>query len=459
MTHDLVVVSNRLPIDLDEETGTWRPAPGGLVAALGPVLRGSGACWVGWPGAADVAFAPFAMDDLTVVSVALSQQDLVEYYEGFANDTVWPLYHDVIVAPSFHREWWDRYRDVNERFAETAASAVSYGGTVWVHDYQLQLVPEFLRARRPDLRIGYFNHIPFPESTLFAQLPWRRQVLHGLLGADLIGFQRAADAGNFLSSVRRLLGYRTNGPEVVIPGSSRRVTARHVPISIDAAGCDALAREPAILARARDIRGGLGNPAFVLSGADRLDYTKGIAHRLKAFGELLDDGRLAVDQVSMMLIASPSRERVPSYQNTRGEIELLVGRINGTHQQLGRPPITYLHQALSREEMVALYRATDVMLVTALRDGMNLVAKEYVASRVDEDGVLVLSEFAGAADELRGAILINPHDIDGLKDAIMAAISMPQAERRRRMRQLRRRLWEHDVRDWAGNFLTALRSR
>ncbi|WP_194398132.1 alpha,alpha-trehalose-phosphate synthase (UDP-forming) [Microbacterium atlanticum] len=459
---DLVVVANRLPVDrvVDAEgEQRWRRSPGGLVTALEPVMRRSDGAWVGWPGQPDIEVAPFEFEGTHLVPIALSADEVEKYYEGMSNDTFWPLYHDVIAEPRYRRVWWDTYVRVNRRFAEATAAVAAQGGTVWVQDYQLQLVPQMLRDMRPDLTIGYFHHIPFPAYGLYSQLPWRKQVLEGLLGADVIGFQRVADAGNFARAVRRQLRYDTKATGITVPnadGTTRRALAKAFPISIDASSYIELARREDVRARAREIRESLGNPKRILLGVDRLDYTKGIRHRMKAFGELLEDGRISVEDVTLVQVASPSRERVEAYMQLRDEIELTVGRINGDHDTMGHTAIRYLHQAYPREEMVALFLAADVMLVTALRDGMNLVAKEYVASRIDNRGVLVLSEFAGAADELPSAIRINPHDIDGMKDAIMRAIDMPAAEQGRRMRALRRKVIESDVARWSQSFLDAL---
>jgi trehalose 6-phosphate synthase/phosphatase len=459
--YEMVVVSNRLPVDYVGGEGAdtqWRASPGGLVTALEPIMRAADGAWVGWTGVADREFEPFVHDGISIVPVPLSADEVEEYYEGFSNDTLWPLYHDVIAPPRFHREWWDAYVRVNRRFADAAARAASEGAVVWVQDYQLQLVPRMLREMRPDLVIGFFNHIPFPAYGIYSQLPWRRQVLDGLLGADVIGFQRAADAGNFARAVRRLFGYRTRGTVIDVPEGDgvRHVVARHFPISIDVAAFESLARRPDVQERARQIRKSLGDPDIVMLGVDRLDYTKGIRHRIKAFGELLRDGRLTVEEATLVQVASPSRERVDTYRQLRDEIELLVGRLNGDHSTLGHAAISYLHHGYPREEMVALYLAADVMLVTALRDGMNLVAKEYVASRYDDDGVLLLSEFTGASDELRQAVLVNPHDIEGLKDSMVEAARMPKRERARRMRALRRRVKENDVANWSATFLETL---
>jgi trehalose 6-phosphate synthase len=423
------------------------------------MMRNVNGAWVGWAGQPDTEMEPFENGGIDLIPVPLSASEVAEYYEGFANDTIWPLYHDVIAPPQYHREWWDAYETVNRRFAEAAVAAVAQDGTVWVHDYQLQLVPQMVRELRPDVTIGYFHHIPFPAHGLYAQLPWRDQVLRGLLGADVIGFQRAQDATYFLTAVRRRLRYEVKGSHVTVvanDGSTRTAVARAFPISIDTAPYIELAQREDVKARAAEIRASLGNPARILLGVDRLDYTKGIRHRIKAYGELLAEGRLKVEDVTLVQVASPSRERVDAYVHLRDEIELAVSRINGDTDTMGHTAIRYLHQGYPREEMVALYLAADVMLVTALRDGMNLVAKEYVATRADNRGVLVLSEFTGAADELRQAVRVNPHDIEGVKDAIMTAVEMSPSEQSRRMRSLRRRVLDNDVDAWSSSFLKAL---
>lgn len=461
--YDFVTVANRLPVDLtvaDDGTVHSERAPGGLVTALAPIMQENEGAWVGWPGAAELELEPFDADGIHLVPVPLSEQDIEYYYEGFSNDTLWPLFHDVIAPPAFHREWWEAYRQVNERFAAATAEVAAEGATVWVHDYQLQLVPALLRARRPDLRIGYFHHIPFPPWEIFAQLPWRAPLVRGLLGADLLGFQRGSDASNFLRNVRRLTDLRVSGQLVTIPDEqgapARQVRAAAFPISIDSKAFDRLARTPEVQARAAEIRADLGDPKTLLLGVDRLDYTKGIRHRIKAYGELVAEGRMPAGEAVLVQVASPSREKVRAYMELREEVELLVGRINGEVGEIGSPAIEYLHHSYPMEEMAALYTAADVMLVTSLRDGMNLVAKEYVAARASDDGVLVLSEFTGAADELSGAVLVNPHDIEGLKDAIEYAANLPLKDARRRMRRLRRRVLEDDVAKWSEKFLGTL---
>lgn len=467
---DFVVVANRLPVDqerLPDGTVNWKRSPGGLVTALEPLLRKRRGAWIGWPGVVDDDVAqqdaPIAQDDLQLYPVRLSAADVAQYYEGFSNATLWPLYHDVIVKPAYHREWWERYVDVNRRFAEAASRAAAQGGTVWVQDYQLQLVPKMLRELRPDLTIGFFLHIPFPPVELFMQLPWRTEIIEGLLGADLVGFHLAGGAQNFLILSRRLVGVETSRGAVGVRSrfgevqlDDRKVRVGAFPISIDSSELDRAGRDRNIRRRAREIRAELGNPRKILLGVDRLDYTKGIDVRLKAFNELLDEGRAKRDDTVLVQLATPSRERVESYQILRNDIERQVGHINGEYAEVGHPVVHYLHRPVPRDELVAYFVASDVMLVTPLRDGMNLVAKEYVACRGDLGGALVLSEFTGAAAELRQAYQVNPHDLEGVKDAIEAALTQSDEEGRRRMRALRRQVLAHDVDRWARAFLDAL---
>ena len=309
-----------------------------------------------------------------------------------------------------------------------------------------------LRERRPDLRIGFFLHIPFPPIELFMQMPGRAEILHGLLGADLVGFQQRLAAQNFVRLARHLLGLRYEGHLVKI--DDRRVKAGAFPISIDTAEMERLAADPTVQARAEQIRAELGNPKTIVLGVDRLDYTKGIELRLEAFRELLGEGRLSVPDTVMVQVATPSRERVEHYQTLRVRVEREVGRINGEFGRVGTPAVHYLHQSYSRTELAALYRAADVMMVTPLRDGMNLVAKEYVAVRADTGGALVLSEFAGAATEMRQAFLCNPYDPEAVKETLMRAINAEPAEARRRMRVMQRYLRTHDVDRWARSFLS-----
>ncbi|MGI8625217.1 MAG: alpha,alpha-trehalose-phosphate synthase (UDP-forming) [Geodermatophilaceae bacterium] len=454
---DVVIVANRLPVDqvtrADGST-SWQRSPGGLVTALEPFIRGRNGAWVGWAGADGQAPEPFEADGIQLVPLPLTAEEIRRYYEGFSNATLWPLYHDVVERPQYHRSWWDTYISVNEQFATKAAEVAGRDGVVWVHDYQLQLVPQMLRELRPDLRIGFFLHIPFPPLELFMQLPGRRRIIEGLLGADLIGFQRPQGASNFLQLARTLCDLKPSGGTVSVDG--RTVTAHAFPISIDARSYDELANSAEVAQRAKEIRNELGSPDRIILGVDRLDYTKGIGVRLRAFNELLQDGKVSAPDTVLVQVATPSRERVEHYVTMREEIERMVGHINGEFGSIGGPAVHYLHQSVPREELAALYRAADVMAVTPYRDGMNLVAKEYVAARGDLGGALVLSEFAGAAAEFKQAYLVNPHDINGVKDALVRALSDPPEDRRRRMRAMRRHLFAHDLDHWAQTFFDAL---
>jgi trehalose 6-phosphate synthase len=456
----VVVVANRLPVDqVTDADGTTRyqRSPGGLVTALEPFVAGRGGAWVGWSGAAGDAPEPFESGGMQLVPVPLSAEEVDRYYEGFSNASLWPLYHDVVEKPEYQRSWWNSYVEVNKRFADRAAEVAAEGAVVWVHDYQLQLVPALLRQRRPDLTIGFFLHIPFPPYELFTQLPWRSAIIEGLLGADLIGFQQPAGATNFIDLAHRLHDLPTEGSTVRYEG--RTVTAKSFPISIDVASFDELARSPEVLARAAEIRQELGRPDKIVLGVDRLDYTKGIGVRLEAFGELLDDGAIEAPNTVLVQVATPSRERVEHYVTMRETIEQQVGHINGLHGSTAGPAVQYFNQSMPREELAALYRAADVMLVTPYRDGMNLVAKEYVAARGDDQGVLVLSEFAGAAAELTQALLVNPHDIDGLKHQLLRALRMDPAEAADRMRAMRAHIAEHDLDHWANSFIESLQAQ
>ena len=453
----LVVVANRLPVDetvLDDGTVEWKRSPGGLVSALHPILRERHGTWIGWSGGIDST--PYVPDNdgIRMHAVPISASDYEHYYEGYSNSTLWPLYHDAVETPAFHRRWWEAYQRVNRRFAQVTADRAERDAIVWIQDYHLQLVPAMLRAMRPDLRIGFFMHIPYPPAELFMQLPRRGELLRGLLGADLVGFQTSAGADNFLRLVHRLLGVEVNGRDIQV--DERTVRAQAFPISIDVAEMEDLGRNPDVIERARKLREDLGSPDKVILGVDRLDYTKGIEHRIKAYRELLVDGRVKVLDTVMVQVAVPSRERVEHYKILRDKVEREVGRINGEFGRVGVPAVHYLNQSFDRAEVAALFLAADVMAVTPLRDGMNLVAKEYIAARTDNGGALVLSEFTGAAVELPEAYLINPHDVDGMKDTLVKALNASPSENRARMRAMRKHVRSHDVRAWAKAYLRAL---
>jgi trehalose 6-phosphate synthase len=453
----LVVVANRLPVDDNvarDGACEWRRSPGGLVSALHPILHHTPATWVGWAGRTDDAPILPDVDGVQMHSVPLSSADIRDHYEGFANATLWPLYHDAVEQPVYHRRWWEAYHRVNQRFARAAADAAERGALVWVQDYHLQLVPGILRALRPDLRIGFFLHVPFPPPELFMQLPRRAELLRGMLGADLVGFQRTQAAHNFAQLAAQVLRMPATDRQITVDDRVVRIGA--FPVSIDMVEMEALARQPEVVLRAAQLRTDLGDPQRVILSVDRMDYTKGIEQRLKAYRELLAEGRVKVPDTVMVQVAVPSRERVTQYQILRDRVEREVGRINGDFGRVGEPAIHYLNQPFDRVELAALYRVADVMAVTPLRDGMNLVAKEYVAARVDKAGALVLSEFAGAAAEFRQAYLVNPHDLDGLKQILMRALHAAPDDVSGRMRAMRAHLRRHDINAWARSYLTAL---
>ncbi len=460
LTVDLVVVANRLPIRRvqPEEDGPheWIVSPGGLVSAMAPVLADRNRfAWVGWPGDADGPTEPFTHDGMRLIPVSLSAEEYECHYEGMSNGTLWPLYHDKIEPAEFHRHWYDGYRRVNRRFADLVAETAAENATVWVHDYQLQLVPGYLRAQRPDLTIGFFLHIPFPPSELFRQIPWRNELTTGLLGADLVGFQTPEGASNFARLAESLDLATIDGE--TLNRNGRTIHVRSFPIGIDVDRYSTGADRPEITERAAAVRERLGNPKAVLLGVDRLDYTKGIDVRLRAFKELLAEEKFLPGEVILIQVAEPSRDNVDAYVALKERVQGLVGEINGDFARVGVPPVHYIHQSRDFDELMSLYRSADVMMVTPFRDGMNLVAKEYVATRHDDTGVLVLSEFAGAAHELDGALIVNPYDIDGVKAALVRAVQMTDEEARPRMAAMREKVERNHASRWAESFLSDLR--
>ena len=456
----LLIVSNRLPVTCrtGEDGAELRPSGGGLATGLWAPHRAGEGLWIGWPGSsadldpADAARIREQLDAQRLIPVDLSAEEIKLYYESYANGVLWPLFHYLFSRLPLEVHDFPVYEAVNERFAEITAKAWRPGDSIWVHDYQLLLVPGMLRRRLPDARIGFFLHIPFPSSEVFRALPNRERILTGMLGADLVGFHTAAYARHFAASVLRVLGVASTVDRLRFEG--REVHIGVFPMGVDAAAFEATAVERRVVDETLVLR---GEPETqLLLGIDRLDYTKGIPRRLLAYERLLADHPELRGKVRFVQVAVPSRQDVGAYQEFRREAEELIGRIQGAFATPQWVPVHWMYRNLSREEVVALYRAADVLLVTPLRDGMNLVAKEFVASRLDEDGVLVLSEFAGAASELAGAISVNPYDVEGSARAYLRALTMPRDERRERMRTLRRRVCRYDVHHWADDFRAAL---
>jgi trehalose 6-phosphate synthase len=469
----LVVVWNRLPFLISRSPdGDYEvtPGSGGLVTALLPVLRNRGGVWVGWPGldeaAADLeaALGKVARQaGYTLRPVPLSAEEVEKFYCGWSNEIVWPLFHDLQTLCDFDPAYWHVYREVNRKYARTIAERATAQDFVWVHDYHLMHVGVELAQLGLGARTGFFLHIPFPPLDIFLKLPWRFALLDALLQYDLIGFQTLRDRRNFLHCVRTLI------PEAVVRGKGQVVTARvrgrevrvgSFAISIDYGAFARDAAKPEVREKCHELRALLHQRQLVL-GVDRLDYTKGIPHRLRAFRDALRRYPELQGRLTLIQVVVPSRSEIPAYDALKTEIEGLVGQVNG---ELTRPgewvPIHYVFRSLDRTELLAYYRAAEIGLVTPLKDGMNLVAKEYCACSIEQDCVLILSEFAGAAAQLQtGALLVNPHDIEGVADAIHQAFTMPRDERRARMARMRRGIRAHDVFWWVDSFLRAASSR
>jgi trehalose 6-phosphate synthase len=450
----LVVLANRLPVT--KSRGGWAPAAGGLVTALQPLLAERPGTWIGWDGGAhDV---PRQIEGLAAElrPVELSRREVEDYYHGFSNRTLWPLLHGAVEQPVFERRWWHAYRAVNERFA--AAPLPQGSPLLWVHDYHLLLAPRLLRERAPEVPIGFFLHVPFPAPELYARLPWRTRLLDGLLGADLVAFHTEEYRDNFARSCARLRDDVSVDGDALVLADGRRVRTAAHPISIDAAAFAAEAAGPRVERSLAALRRQFAGRR-VLLGVDRLDYTKGIIERLRAIELLLElrpehRGRLAFVQ-----IAVPSRGEVREYRELRSAVEELVGRINGRFTEPGQDvPVHYLYRGITRERLLAYYRLADVALVTPLRDGMNLVAKEFVVAQgaADGAGVLILSEFTGAAEQLRGSLLCNPFDLDGTVGTIELALELEEDDRRGRIERLSATVHEQDVFWWARHELDAI---
>jgi trehalose 6-phosphate synthase/phosphatase len=451
----VAVVSNRLPFSAERRHGglTLARSPGGLVTALDPVLKRLGGVWVGWPGVPQEeieAAGGLAVPQEVGVCyrpVSLSAREVSQYYGGFANGTLWPLLHTFVGRTRIDAATWRVYERVNERFAGAVAEDARRGALVWVHDYHLLLVPHALRRLVPDARLAFFLHVPFPAADVFRVLPWSRNLLRGMLASDLVGFQIPAYADHFLACAERLLGCEVDRAAGIVRFEGREVSVQTHPISVDAEAIEQLAGVAG--RRARDDR-----MAEIL-GVDRLDYTKGLHERLLALERFLERYPQYHERVRFTQILVPSREHVADYRDLKREIDETVGRINGRFSEAGWTPIRYFVRSLPHEDLVPLYRQADVALVTPLRDGMNLVAKEYVIAQLENDGVLVLSEMAGAAEELQEALVVNPLDLDAVAQALHRALSMPEDERKARMSALRDRVRAHDVHAWVNRFLEA----
>jgi trehalose 6-phosphate synthase/phosphatase len=454
----LLIVANRLPVTVTtgaDGRAHIETSPGGLVSGLSGLHERGDGLWIGWLGDPHAAEDPGIARELAaqrLVAVPLSDADVQQYYHGFSNAVIWPLFHYLIERLPLEIENFETYERVNERFAAAIVEHYRPGDLVWVHDFQLLLVPELVRHRLPDARIGFFLHIPFPSSEVFRTLPHRERLLEGMLGADIVGFHTASYLRHFATSVLRVLGATSEVDR--IPWQGRDVHMAVFPLGVDATTLARDAARPEIGDLAETFRSPGGER--MLLGIDRLDYTKGIPRRLLAFERLLQRHPELRERVRLVQVAVPSREDVQAYQSFREQAEGLIGRIAGEFATPSWMPVHWMYRGVSHDELLALYRAAEVMLVTPLRDGMNLVAKEFCAARVDEDGVLVLSEFAGAASELSEALMVNPFDVEASAAAYYRALVMPEDERRARMQALRHRVLAYDADRWAERYLAAL---
>jgi trehalose 6-phosphate synthase/phosphatase len=468
----LAVVSNRLPIVLNKDSNgelNIVRGSGGLITALGPVLRDRGGLWIGWLGSTlETLTDPARVQELlqegagetgyTLDPVDLTEEEVQQYYFGFSNEILWPLFHDFPTRCNFDPGYWKAYESVNRKFARAVLDNTVHDDYVWVHDYQLILVAREMWKLGEKRHTGFFLHIPFPPLDVFLRLPWRFQFLDALLQYELVGFQTVRDRRNFIDCVQALTpGVKTVGSGHVCKLASEKQETRlgAIPISIDYEDFARLANSTEVADQAWIIHENLPNRQLIL-GIDRLDYTKGIPNRLRAFAAALERHPEMRRKVTLLQVVVPSRESIREYELLKQEIERLVGEINGRYTEVGWTPIIYMFRSLDRSELVACYRTCEIALVTPLKDGMNLVAKEYCASNVDETGVLILSEFAGAAAQLHhSALLVNPYDVEAVADTIHRAFSMPVDERKRRMGSLRRSIKRQNVFHWVNSFLRA----
>jgi trehalose 6-phosphate synthase len=467
-TKRLIVVSNRLPYVLENhgrDKWTLKPGSGGLVTALLPVLRDRGGIWIGWPGTteqvpgvAEIFHGASREAGYVLEPVPLTHEEVEKYYHGYSNESVWPLFHDLQSRCEFDPEYWHTYVRVNRKFAEALAADCRPDDFVWVHDYQLMDVAHHVRETSCSADLAFFLHIPFPAPDIFMKLPERHTVLTSLLAYDLVGFQTQRDRRNFIQCVRRLMKnarVQVEGHLHVVRAGDREMRVGSFPIGIDADAFAARAAAPEVEERLAAIRTRFADRQIVL-GLDRLDYTKGIPQRLRAFADLLERFPEVRRRIHLFQVVVPSRVGISEYDELKMEIDRLVGQINGRHAEVGWVPVHYFFRSLTQTELLAFYRAASIALITPLKDGMNLVAKEFCACSLEEDSVLILSQFAGAAAQLgQGAIVVNPYDVEQTADAIYNAFRMTTGERRYRMRRLRRNVQTQDIFWWVDSFMRA----
>lgn len=459
----LVIIANRLPVKIEKKNNrlTVKPSAGGLATGLGSLKTKIEKVWVGWPGVhvendAEKTTITKRLEKLNYHPVFLSQQQIENYYEGYSNSTIWPLCHYFFSFIDYKTEYWEAYREVNALFAHHALDIIEDDDIIWVQDYQLMLLPRMIRSKKSKVSIGYFHHIPFPSYELFRLLPERDEVLDGLLGADLIGFHTHDYMRHFISAVYRVLGIDCNLDEIRLQNRMVHVDAFPMGINYEQYHNDALL--PAVAKKANALkRKKMANQKVILS-VDRLDYSKGILHRLDGFAQFLKNHTEYHEKVSLAMIVVPSRDEVHWYAELKSKINQAIGEINGRYSTMGWTPIHYFYRSFDYKELIAMYYNADIALVTPLRDGMNLVAKEYLATKHDKPGVLILSEMAGAAIELADALIINPTDVQEIEDAILKALTMSEEERRERLQRMQKRISTQTVKKWANDFVEEMKS-
>ncbi|WP_215223245.1 bifunctional alpha,alpha-trehalose-phosphate synthase (UDP-forming)/trehalose-phosphatase [Echinicola shivajiensis] len=455
-----IIVSNRLPVSLRHKNGKFefKPSAGGLATGLGSIYKEGENIWIGWPGN-DVedpeqrAEIIIELHDLKMAPVFLTSEDIEQFYEGFSNETLWPAFHYFTQNINYDEDHWDAYVRVNEKFCDAILKKANPDDTIWVHDYQLLLLPQMLREKLPHATIAFFQHIPFPSYEVIRMLPWRHQILSGMCGADLIGFHTYDDMRHFLSAVGRIMGLSNESG--YIQAENRLINVDSFPMGIDYEKFAQSAKSRKTKNIAKKFLGVLDDQKLLLS-IDRLDYSKGIPQRIKAFDRFLSENPDYHGKVSMIMVVVPSRAKVKSYKNLKEEIDTLVGRINSDYSTLNWVPIHYFYRSFPFEELSAFYSMSDIALVTPLRDGMNLVCKEFVASKIDQKGTLILSEMAGASKELQDAILVNPNDNKGVSDAIKQALIMDEKEQKSRITSMQDTIQRYDIFQWVKVFMDRL---
>ncbi len=466
----LVAVSNRLPIAVQRKGGGWQvqPGSGGLITAITPVLKNRGGLWIGWSGTTEEVDWGEELDLASKKSgyrihpVTLTPDELENFYFGFANEVIWPLFHDLTTRCNFNPQYWYYYLQVNDKYAETIGKYSLSSDYVWVQDYHLIAVAQMLRKRRISRRTGFFLHIPFPSPDVFMRLPWRAELLRALLEYDLIGFQTIRDRRNFIHCLQYIspnLKTIGRGDVVSIEVDGRTVRVGAFPISIDYEHFSAASATLAVQTKLHWLREAMLGSQIIL-GVDRLDYTKGLPERLRSFRLALERHPDLRRRLTLVQVLVPSRTDVPEYQQLKNEVERLVGEINGQFTNGGWAPVLYMFRNLDSDELLAYYRAAQIALVTPIKDGMNLVAKEYCACNLEEEGVLILSEFAGAASQLqKNALLVNPHDIEGVAEAIYRAFTMDPEEKQVRMKRMRESIKKNNIFYWVDSYLAAAFSK